>query len=143
MGMAGLAALLVMRVGQHARVPSKAWSMFPLQHALRLRGMTNQVEHKMQVKMAKACKALHDSCYGDKVSILSMLGLSLYHPTMPPGPSPFRARTRNRPRLPCQPICAPYVMHWDSSTPHSRGLCDPFLRNGVAARDEGARPPGL
>jgi hypothetical protein len=27
--------------------------------------------------------------------------------------------------------------------PRSRGLCDPFPRNGVAARDEGSRPPGL
>jgi hypothetical protein len=27
--------------------------------------------------------------------------------------------------------------------PRSRSLCDPFPRNGVAARDEGSRPSGL
>jgi Transposase DDE domain len=57
MGIAVLAYLLVMRVCHHEIVPGKSWSIFPLQHALRLRVMTNQVEHKMKVKMAKACKA--------------------------------------------------------------------------------------
>jgi hypothetical protein len=32
-------------------------SIFQLQHALRLRVMTNQVEHKVKVKMAKTRKA--------------------------------------------------------------------------------------
>ena len=56
-GIAVLAYLLVMRVCHHEIVPGKPWSIFQLQHALRLRVMTNQVEHTVKVKMAKACKA--------------------------------------------------------------------------------------
>ena len=56
-GIAVLAYLLVMRVCHHEIVPGKPWSIFQLQHALRLRVMTNQVEHKVKVKMAKARKA--------------------------------------------------------------------------------------
>ena len=56
-GIAVLASLLVMRVCHHEIVPGKPWSIFQLQHALRLRVMTNQVEHTVKVKMAKACKA--------------------------------------------------------------------------------------
>jgi len=56
-GIAVLAYLLVMRVCHHEMVPGKPWSIFQLQHALRLRVMTNQVEHTVKVKMAKACKA--------------------------------------------------------------------------------------
>jgi len=56
-GIAVLASLLVMRVCHHESVPGKPWSIFQLQHALRLRVMTNQVEHKVKVKMVKACKA--------------------------------------------------------------------------------------
>ena len=56
-GIAVLASLFVLRVCHHEIVPGKAWSIFPLQHALRLRGMTNQVEHKVKVKMAKTRKA--------------------------------------------------------------------------------------
>jgi hypothetical protein len=52
-----LAYLLVLRVCHHEIVPGKAWSIFQLQQALRLRVMTNQVEHKVKVKMAKAPKA--------------------------------------------------------------------------------------
>jgi hypothetical protein len=52
-----LAYLFVLRVCHHEIVPGKPWSMFQLQHALRLRVMTNQVEHKMKVKMAKMRKA--------------------------------------------------------------------------------------
>jgi hypothetical protein len=44
-------------VCHHVIVPGKPWSIFQLQHALRLWVMTNQVEHKVKVKMAKACKA--------------------------------------------------------------------------------------
>ena len=57
MGIAVLAYLCVLRVCHHAIVPGKPWSIFPLQQALRLRVMTNQVEHKVKVKMAKAPKA--------------------------------------------------------------------------------------
>ena len=56
-GIAVLAYLLVMRVCHHEIVPDKPWSIFQLQHALRLRGITNQVEHTVKVKMAKTPKA--------------------------------------------------------------------------------------
>ena len=56
-GIAVLAYLFVLRVCHHEIVPGKPWSIFQLQHALRLRVMTNQVEHKVKVKMAKTHKA--------------------------------------------------------------------------------------
>jgi hypothetical protein len=56
-GIAVLAYLLVRRVCHHELGPSEPWSIFQLQHALRLRVMTNQVEHKVNVKMAKTRKA--------------------------------------------------------------------------------------
>jgi hypothetical protein len=56
-GIAGLASLFVLRVCHHEIVPGKPWSLFQLQHALRLRGMTKQVEHKVKVRMAKTRKA--------------------------------------------------------------------------------------
>ena len=56
-GIAVLAYLLVLRVCHHDIVPGKPWSIFQLQHTLRLRVMTNQVEHKVKVKMAKTRKA--------------------------------------------------------------------------------------
>ena len=56
-GIAVLASLLVMRVCHHEMVPGKPWSIFQLQHALRLRVMANQVEHTVKVKMAKTRKA--------------------------------------------------------------------------------------
>ena len=56
-GIAVLAYLLVLRVCHHEIIPGKPWSIFQLQHALRLRVMTSQVEHKVKVKMAKTRKA--------------------------------------------------------------------------------------
>jgi Transposase DDE domain len=56
-GSAVLAYLFVLRACYHEIVPGKPWSIFQLQHALRLRVMTNQVEHKVKVKMAKTRKA--------------------------------------------------------------------------------------
>jgi hypothetical protein len=56
-GIAVLAYLFVLRVCHHEIVPGKPWSIFQLQHALRLRVMTNQVEHTVKVKMAKTRKA--------------------------------------------------------------------------------------
>jgi hypothetical protein len=56
-GIAVLAYLFVLRVCQHEIVPGKPWSIFQLQHALRLRVMTNQVEHKVKVKVGKTRKA--------------------------------------------------------------------------------------
>jgi hypothetical protein len=57
MGIAVLAYLFVIRTCHHEIVPGKPWSIFQLQHALRLRVMTNQVEHQVKVKMAKTRKA--------------------------------------------------------------------------------------
>jgi|SRR5438874_12117795 len=56
-GIAVLAYLFVLRACHHEIVPGKPWSIFQLQHALRLRVMTNQVEHKVKMKMAKTRKA--------------------------------------------------------------------------------------
>jgi hypothetical protein len=56
-GMAVLASLFVLRACHHEMVPGKPWSIVQLQHALRLRVMTHQVEQKVKVKMAKAHKA--------------------------------------------------------------------------------------
>ena len=56
-GIAVLAYLFVLRVCHHEIVPGKPWSIFQLQHALRLRAMTNQVEHQVKVKMGKTRKA--------------------------------------------------------------------------------------
>ena len=56
-GIAVLASLCVLRVCHHEIVPGKPWSLFQLQHALRLRVMTNQVEHKVKVTMATTRKA--------------------------------------------------------------------------------------
>src|SRR6266851_3886334 len=56
-GIAVLAYLFVMRMCHHEIVPGKPWSIFQLQHALRLQVMTNQVEHKVKVKMGKIRKA--------------------------------------------------------------------------------------
>jgi hypothetical protein len=57
-GIAVLASLFVLRVCHHEIVPGKSWRLLQLQHALRLRGMTNQVEHKVKVKMGKTRKAV-------------------------------------------------------------------------------------
>ena len=56
-GIAVLASLFVLRVCHHEMVPGKPWSIFQLQHALRLQAMTNQVEHQVKVKMGKMRKA--------------------------------------------------------------------------------------
>jgi Transposase DDE domain len=55
-GIAVLAYLFVLRACHHEIVPGKPWSIFQLQHALRVRVMTNQVEHNVKAKMAKARK---------------------------------------------------------------------------------------
>jgi hypothetical protein len=56
-GSAVLAYVFVLRVCHHKIVPGKPWSMFQLQPTLRLRVMTNQVEPKVKVKMAKTRNA--------------------------------------------------------------------------------------
>jgi hypothetical protein len=55
-GIAVLAYLFVLRVCHHAIVPGKPWSILQLQHVLRLRVMTNQVEHRVKVKMGTTHK---------------------------------------------------------------------------------------
>jgi Transposase DDE domain len=52
-----LAYLFVLRVCHHELVPGQPWSIFQLQHALRLRVMTNQGEHNIKAKMAQVRKA--------------------------------------------------------------------------------------
>ena len=56
-GIAVLAYLFVLRACHREIIPGQPWSIFQLQHALRLRVMTNQVEHKVKVTMAKTRKA--------------------------------------------------------------------------------------
>jgi hypothetical protein len=56
-GIAVLAYLFVLRVCHHEIVPGKPWRIFQLQHTLRLRAMTNQVEHPVKIKMGKTRKA--------------------------------------------------------------------------------------
>jgi hypothetical protein len=56
-GMAVLASWFVLRVCPHEIIPGTPCSLLQLQHALRLRVMTNQVEHKVKVTMAKTRKA--------------------------------------------------------------------------------------
>ncbi len=56
-GIAVLAYLFVLHICHHEIVPGKAWSIFQLQHALRLQVMTNQVEHQIKVQMGKSYKA--------------------------------------------------------------------------------------
>jgi len=56
-GNAVLAYWLGLRGCQHEMIPGKPWSIFQLQHALRLWTMTNQVEHQGKVKMGKTRKA--------------------------------------------------------------------------------------
>jgi hypothetical protein len=57
LGIAVLAYLFVLRTCHHESIPGKPWSIFHLQHALRLRVMTNQVEHTVKVQMRKPRKA--------------------------------------------------------------------------------------
>jgi hypothetical protein len=56
-GIAVLAYLFVLRACHHEIVPGKPWSIFQLQHALRLRAITHQVEHRVKVQMAKTRNA--------------------------------------------------------------------------------------
>ena len=55
-GMAALAYLLVIRVCHQEILPDKAWSVSQLQHAFRLRVITNQVEHNVKTRLTKARK---------------------------------------------------------------------------------------
>jgi hypothetical protein len=56
-GMAVLAYLLLIRACHQEILPGTSWSMAQLQHALRLRIITNQVEHNVKTRLTKARKA--------------------------------------------------------------------------------------
>ena len=56
-GIAVLAYLLILRLTHHEIIPGKPWSLTQLQHGLRLKVFTNQVEHNVKAKLGKARKA--------------------------------------------------------------------------------------
>jgi hypothetical protein len=56
-GIAVLAYLFILRMTPHEIIPGKPWSLSQLQHGLRLRVFTNQVEHNVKAKLGKARKA--------------------------------------------------------------------------------------
>jgi len=55
-GIAVLAYLLLIRACHQEMIPGKSWSVSQLQHAFRLRVITNQVEHNVKAKLTKARK---------------------------------------------------------------------------------------
>ena len=55
-GIAVLAYLLLIRVCHQEMLPGTSWSIAQLQHAFRLRIITNQVEHNVTTRLAKARK---------------------------------------------------------------------------------------
>jgi len=55
-GLAILAYLLLMRACHQEILPGTSWSIAQLQHALRLRIITNQVEHNVKTRLTKARK---------------------------------------------------------------------------------------
>jgi Transposase DDE domain len=56
-GIAVLAYLLLIRACHQEILPGTSWSIAQLQHAFRLRVITNQVEHNVKTRLAKARKA--------------------------------------------------------------------------------------
>jgi hypothetical protein len=56
-GIAVLADLFLIRLCHHEMVPGRPWSVSQLQHALRLRVMTIQVEHHVKTRRTKLRKA--------------------------------------------------------------------------------------
>jgi hypothetical protein len=56
-GIAVLAYLLILRLTHQEIIPGKPWRLTQLQHGLRLRVFTNQVEHTVKAKLGKARKA--------------------------------------------------------------------------------------
>ena len=55
-GMAVLAYLFLIRACHQEILPGKAWSVSQLQHALRLRIITNQVAHNVKMQLTKVRK---------------------------------------------------------------------------------------
>jgi hypothetical protein len=60
-GMAVLAYLFIVRLTHHEIIPSKPWSLTQLQHGLRLKVFTNQVEHNLKAKLGRGRKAANTS----------------------------------------------------------------------------------
>lgn len=56
-GLALIAYLFLIRVCHHELVPGQSWSVSQLQYALRLRMITNQVEHNVKTRLTKSRKA--------------------------------------------------------------------------------------
>ena len=56
-GIAVLAYLFVLRLTHHEIRPGKPWSLTQLQHRLRLKVFTNQVEHNVKAKIGRGRKA--------------------------------------------------------------------------------------
>jgi hypothetical protein len=56
-GIAVLAYLLILTLTHQEIIPGKPWRLTQLQHGLRLRVFTNQVEHTVKAKLGKARKA--------------------------------------------------------------------------------------
>lgn len=57
-GIAVLAYLLLLRACSEDIKPGQSWSLFQLQNAFRIRVITNQIEHSMELKMEKFQKSL-------------------------------------------------------------------------------------
>jgi len=55
-GIAVLAYVLLSRACHQEILPGTSWSLAQLQHALRLRIITNQVEHNVKTRLTKARK---------------------------------------------------------------------------------------
>jgi hypothetical protein len=55
-GIAVLAYLLLLRACHQEILPGTSWSIAQLQHALRIRIITNQVEHNVKTRLTKARK---------------------------------------------------------------------------------------
>jgi len=56
-GLALMASLFLLRLCHHELLPSRSWSVSQLQHALRLRLITNQVAHHVKTRLTKSRKA--------------------------------------------------------------------------------------
>jgi len=55
-GIAVLASLFLIRACHQEILPGTSWSIAHLQHALRLRSITNQVEHNVKTRLTKTRK---------------------------------------------------------------------------------------
>jgi hypothetical protein len=63
-GIAVLGYVLLIRACHQAILPGTSWSIAQLQHALRLRIITNQVEHNVKTRLTKAHKVAYSRTLG-------------------------------------------------------------------------------